>query len=103
MHERDQPDAGERRQQEPCEPRPRMLAEHEPGARDGDEGLRLLQHQHRDEVAVEERLREEDRRDRRRSCADRDARDHVTRAGTPQRNQRAIVDTETEAGQDRDR
>ena len=79
MRQRDQPDAGERRQQEPREPRPRLLAENEPRAHDGDERLRLLQDEHRDEVAVEERLREEDRRDRRRARADGDAGGDVAR------------------------
>jgi hypothetical protein len=57
------------REQEPDEPAPRLLAEHEPRADDDDQRLHLLQHDDGDEVAVEERLREQDRRDRRRAGA----------------------------------
>ncbi len=88
VRERDQPDARERRQQEPGEARPRLLAEDEPRADDGDERLRLLQHEDGDEVAVEERLREEDRRDRRGAGADGDPGGDVARPGLPERAQR---------------
>ena len=87
MLQRDQPDAGERGQQEPGEAWPRLLAEHEPRAGDGDERLHLLQHEHRDEVAVEERLREEDRGDGGGACADGDAGCDVARARAPERAQ----------------
>ena len=84
--------AGRRNQ---AKPRPRPLAEHERRADDGDERLDLLDHDRRDEVAVEERLGEEDRRDRRRAGADATAARDVPRARAPQtraqRGQRAAA------------
>src|SRR5207247_9670609 len=67
----DEPEPQERRQQEPGEARPGPLAQGERSAEDGDERLDLLEHDRGDEVAVEERLGEEDRRDRLLSRPDR--------------------------------
>ena len=88
MWERDQPNARERGEEEPREPATWLLSEHEPRAGDGDERLRLLQDDHRDEVPVEERLREEDGRRRRRARADQDPGEHVTRPRAPERDER---------------
>src|SRR5581483_923776 len=88
MRKREQPDARKGGEEEPREPRPRLLAEHEPRADDGDQRLRLLQNDDGDEVAVEEGLREEDGRDRRRTGSDRDSCEHVGNAGAPERDER---------------
>ncbi len=58
------------------------------GEQHDDERLDLLQDDRRHRVSAHERLREEDRRERRRSRADDDARRDVARARAPQRGKR---------------
>ena len=89
----DEPEAEEGGQQEPGEARPRPLAEDERRARDRHERLDLLDHDGCDEVAVEERLREEDRRERRRPGSDRDRRGDVARSRPQDRPQRGKQQT----------
>ena len=63
-----------------AKPLSRPLAEDEPRADDRDERLDLLEDDGRDGVAVDERLREEDRRDRGSAHADHDGGRDVARA-----------------------
>ena len=94
----DQPRADERRHQVEREERTRPLAEHDAGGDHRDHRLQLLEHDRRHRVAVDERLREEDRRDGRRACADHRRREDVARPEPEERRQRG----EEQGERDRD-
>ena len=85
--ERHQPRPGETRDEEEAEAGPRALPEDRRGEQHRDERLDLLQDDRGHRVSVHERLREQDRRERRRARADDDARRHVARASAPQRRE----------------
>ena len=80
--------------EEQAEARARTLAEDRCGQRHGDQRLDLLQDDRRHRVALHERFREQDRRERRRSRADDDACGHVARAGAPEGRKRGHDDGE---------
>ena len=82
--ERHQPRPDQAAEQEQSEARARTLAEDRRGQRHGDQRLNLLQDDRRHRIALHERLREQDRRERRRSRADDDPRGDVARAGAPE-------------------
>ena len=88
VRQRDQPDADQRGEQKPDEATPRLFAEHEPRTDDDDQRLHLLEHDHGDEVPMEEGLREQDRRERRGAGADSDAGCDIGGTGAPQRDHR---------------
>ncbi len=85
-----QPRADERRDEEKGEAASRPFAENHAGADDGDDRLDLLQDDRGDEVvAVDERLREQDRRERRRAGADHDRGEDVPPARDERRRRSA--------------
>ena len=85
-----QPGADQRRAEIEREPRAHALAEDDPRRDHRHDRLHLLQHDRRHEVgADDERLREEDRRDRRGAGADHDRREHVAPAEAEDGRERA--------------
>ena len=97
----DEPEAEERRQEEPGKARPRPLAEQRRRGRDGDERLHLLDHDWGDVVGVtDQRVGEEDRGQSRRAGADDDGRRHVASACAEDGTERGEEERECEQDED---